>query len=89
MNSIQKDRHHCGSLVSIMGRRWPVWLSAPFIAPMNEPHYLVSVAANANQVTFGALLAFVAAASASIAIVLIDPQENIRKVWLLEPLVSG
>ena len=46
-------------------------LSAPFIAPMNEPHYLVSVAANANQVTFGALLAFVAAAaSASIAIAL-------------------
>ena len=46
-------------------------LSAPFLAPMNEPHYLVSVAANANQVTFGALLAFVAAAaSASIAIAL-------------------
>jgi len=46
-------------------------LSAPFLAPMNEPHHLVSVAANANQVTFGALLAFVAAAaSASIAIAL-------------------
>ena len=46
-------------------------LSIPFSAPMNEPNYLVSVAANANQVTFGVLLKFVAAAaSASIAIAL-------------------
>jgi Domain of unknown function (DUF4386) len=46
-------------------------LSVPFEASMNAPNYLVSVAANANQVTLGALLKFVAAAaSASIAIAL-------------------
>ena len=44
-------------------------LSVPFLAPMDAPNYLVSVSANATQVTMGALLAFIAAAaSASIAI---------------------
>lgn len=46
-------------------------LSLPFLAPINAPNYLVSVSANGNQVTIGALLGFIAAAaSASIAIAL-------------------
>jgi Domain of unknown function (DUF4386) len=44
-------------------------LSLPFLEPINASNYLVSVSANGNQVTIGALLAFIAAAaSASIAI---------------------
>jgi hypothetical protein len=44
-------------------------LSLPFLAPINSSNYLVSVSANGNQVTAGALLAFIAAASsASIAV---------------------
>lgn len=43
--------------------------SVPFLGPINDSNYLVSVSANANQVTTGILLAFIAAiASASIAI---------------------
>lgn len=44
-------------------------LSLPFLEPINATNYLVSVSENGNQVTIGALLAFIAAAaSASIAI---------------------
>jgi hypothetical protein len=44
-------------------------LSTPFLGPINASNYLVSISANGNQVTIGALLAFIAAAaSASIAI---------------------
>ncbi|MGD0160194.1 MAG: DUF4386 domain-containing protein [Candidatus Bathyarchaeia archaeon] len=44
-------------------------LSLPFLEPINASNYLVSVSTNGNQVTAGALLAFIAAAaSASIAI---------------------
>ena len=43
--------------------------SVPFLGPINDSNYLVSVSANGNQVTTGILLAFIAAiASASIAI---------------------
>ncbi len=43
--------------------------SVPFLGHINDSNYLVSVSANANQVTTGILLAFIAAiASASIAI---------------------
>ncbi len=44
-------------------------LSKPFLGPIDASNYLVSISANGNQVTIGALLAFIAAAaSASIAI---------------------
>jgi len=44
-------------------------LSLPFLEPINASNYLVSVSANGNQVTTGALLLFVGAvAAASIAI---------------------
>ena len=44
-------------------------LSTPFLAPVNASNYLTAVAAQGNQVTAGALLAFIAAAaSAGIAI---------------------
>jgi hypothetical protein len=39
-------------------------LSLPFLAPMKATNYLVSVSTNANQVTTGALLLFIAAAAA-------------------------
>ena len=43
--------------------------SVPFLGHINDSNYLASVSANANQVTTGILLAFIAAiASASIAI---------------------
>src|SRR5271157_1360529 len=44
-------------------------LSLPFLEPINATNFLVSISANGDQVTIGALLAFIAAvASASIAI---------------------
>jgi hypothetical protein len=43
--------------------------SVPFLAPINDPNYLVSVSVNANQVATGVLFSIIAAlASASIAI---------------------
>jgi hypothetical protein len=39
-------------------------LSTPFLAPVNATNYLVSVSANGNQVTTGALLLFIGAAAA-------------------------
>ena len=44
-------------------------LSLPFLGPINASDYLVSISANGNQVTIGALFSLIAAfASASIAI---------------------
>jgi type IV secretory pathway component VirB8 len=39
-------------------------LSLPFLAPMTATNYLVSVSANEDQVTTGALLLFIGAAAA-------------------------
>jgi hypothetical protein len=66
----------------------------PFIEPINTPNYLVSVSANGNQVTIGALLALVAAfASASIAIslypVLRKPHESLALGAVGFRLVEG
>ncbi len=67
MNSNKKTARIAGALLIIA--TVASILSLPFLEPINASNYLVSVSANGNQVTIGALLAFIAAAaSASIAI---------------------
>jgi len=67
MNSNRKTARTVGALFMIA--TVASILSLPFLESINASDYLVSVSANGNQVTIGALLAFIAAAaSASIAI---------------------
>ena len=57
------------------------FMSLPFIAPVNDTNYLVSVSTNANLVTTAALLLFIGGVAAiGIGISLYPVLKNSRKV---------
>jgi hypothetical protein len=67
MNTYKKTARIAGILFIVATAA--ALLSTPFLAPVNASNYLTAVSAQGNQVTTGALLAFIAAAaSAGIAI---------------------
>jgi Domain of unknown function (DUF4386) len=67
MNTYKKTARIAGILFIIATAA--ALLSTPFLAPVNTSNYLTAVSVQGNQVTIGALLAFIAAvASAGIAI---------------------
>jgi hypothetical protein len=67
MNTYKKTARTAGILFIIA--TVAALLSTPFLAPVNASNYLAAVSAQGNQITMGALLAFIAAAaSAGIAI---------------------